>query len=147
VPKKPSNVIPIIHHQAVVQSTGEVLDVTMSARIGRRRRGKRKMYALMDLEALDELELSGAEWEVLHRIMRAVNPESNQAAIHIATLADDLKMAAPNVSRIMRELRARRIVFTLRQGHHRVNAHIMYRGSNADWDIATDTELEPVWAR
>lgn len=139
---------PITHHTAVVQSTGEVLDIAMSARIGRRsRKGKRKMFALMDLEALDQLELTGADWRVLRRVMRAVNPETNQARLSITEIGRDVEMARPNVSRIMHGLVDRRIVFMPRLGQWRVNAHIMYRGSNADWDIATDTEPEPLWSR
>jgi DNA-binding transcriptional ArsR family regulator len=137
----------MVTHQAVRQDTGEVFDLAMSARVGRRRKAKRKMYALMDLEALDELELTGSEWEVLHCIMRAVNPETNEANISISEIGDRVGVAPQNVSRSMKELRDRRIVFTLRLGTHRVNAHIMYRGSNADWDIATDTEHEPTWKR
>jgi len=105
------------------------------------------VYAMMDLEALDELVLSAAEWRVLHRIMRSVNVETNEARVSIADLGRELDMAPSNVSRIMRELRDRRIVYTLRLGTHRVNPHIMFRGSNQDWDIATDTEKEPIWER
>jgi DNA-binding MarR family transcriptional regulator len=131
----------------VVEETGEVVTLQMSSRVGRRKKGKKKMFALVDLEALAELELSAAEWRVLRRLMRHVNPETNQANVSLAELGEAVGMAAPNTSAIMRRLRARRIVFTLRRGTHRVNAHIMYRGSNADWDIATDTEPEPIWRR
>jgi predicted transcriptional regulator len=127
-------------YRGVVQSTGELIDVDAPAIRGRRRRSRRKVYAMVDLESLDQLELSAAEWRVLHRIMRAVN-------VSIAELGRELDMAPSNVSRIMREFRDRRIVYTMRLGTHRVNPHIMFRGSNQDWDIATDTEPEPVWVR
>lgn len=144
---KPSNVIPLTHHSAVVQSTGEVLDLTMSARVGKRRKAKRKMYALMDLESLAQLQLRTSQWRVLTRLMRAVNPEDNQARISLTEIGEDIGMARSNVSRVMRELVDRQIVFMVRLGQWRVNAHIMYRGSNADWDIATDTDPEPTWGR
>jgi DNA-binding transcriptional ArsR family regulator len=134
-------------YRGVVQSTGELIDVDAPAIRGRRRRSRRKVYAMVDLESLDQLELSAAEWRVLHRIMRAVNVETNEARVSIAELGRELDMAPSNVSRIMREFRDRRIVYTMRLGTHRVNPHIMFRGSNQDWDIATDTEPEPVWVR
>lgn len=105
------------------------------------------MYAMVDLESLDRLELTGQEWAVLHRLMRAVNQETNEARVGIMEIATDLDLHAPAVSRVMKTLRERRIIETLRQGVHRVNSHIMYRGSNQDWDDATDTEREPLWRR
>lgn len=131
----------------VVRSTGEVLDVEVPVRKGRKRKGRKKVFALMDLESLKRLELTSQEWEVLTGIMAAVNPETNQAHIGISVLSSDLGIHQPNVSRIMKSLRERRIIQTIRQGVHRVNSHIMYRGSNQDWDDATDREKEPLWRR
>lgn len=105
------------------------------------------MFALMDLDALKQLQLTGAEWSVLHCIMRATDPENNQAPITVQQIAADCEMAEPNVSRIMRELRGRRVVTTLRRGIQKVNPHIMHRGQIDDWNTATDHELEPIWSR
>lgn len=128
--------------------TGEVLELSIAQPRGRKRRkGKRKMFALTDLESLALLDLTGAEWRVLTRIMRAVNPETNEARITQTEIAEELSMAQPNVSRIVKMLRERRILFALSASGYRVNAHIMYRGSNLDWDTATDNEVEPVWTR
>lgn len=145
--ERSDNVIPMTTHEAVNQATGEVLDLAMTALRGRRRKGRRKMYALVDLEMQDRLELTGQEWAVLHKIMASVNAETNEARITVAEIAERLGIAPSNTSRIMKTLRDRRIVKTLRGGVHRVNAHLMYRGSNQDWDIATDTEKEPQWTR
>lgn len=144
---RPENVIPMTTHKGVIRDTGEVVDVAMPAIRGRRRKGRRKMYALMDLEALDALELTALEWEVLTRIMRAVNPETNEANIRGVDIAADLGRGQPSIARAMGALRDRQIIFDIRPGVHRVNAHIMFRGSNLDWDAATDTEVEPVWTR
>lgn len=105
------------------------------------------MYALVDLEVLAQLELSSAEYAVLTHLMRHVNPETNQARVGLDEIADECGMLRPSVSRVMKALRDRRVVYTLRQGVHRVNPHIMFRGSNQDWDIATDLEREPIWHR
>lgn len=105
------------------------------------------MYGLVDLEMQARLDLTGQEFRVLHTVMAAVNSETNEAAIGVKQIAETLMIPAPGVSRIMKTLRDRRIIFTLRQGVHRVNTHLMFRGSNQDWDIATDTEREPQWER
>ena len=144
---KPKNVTPMTRYVGVVGSTGEVIDIEAPAIRGRRRRSKRKMYAMVDLEALRELELSAAEYAVLTHIMGAVNAETNEAAIMLSEVAAQLGIAESGVARTMKSLRDRNIVVTRRQGIHRVNSHIMFRGSNQDWDIATDTEKEPVWKR
>lgn len=102
---------------------------------------------MVDLEVLDQLELSAAEWRVLHRVMARVHPETNEAHITITELAHDCQMLRPNASRVMRDLRDRRVLYTEAQGVHRVNPHIMFRGSNQDWDVATETAKEPIWRR
>ena len=133
--------------QGVVRSTGEVLDVEFPATRARRRRGRRKVYAMVDLEVISDLELSGAEWRVLGRIMRAVHPETNLASVTARTIAEDLQLDESNVAKVIRALHTRHILETKTRGVHRVNPHIMYRGSNQDWDIATETYPEPIWRR
>jgi predicted transcriptional regulator len=141
-------VTPLAHYTGIVGSTGEVIDVVAPAVRGRHtRKGRRKVFAMVDLESLDRLQLTGSEWRVLHRIMRAVNPETNEARVVLTEIADEMGVKNPSVYRTMRELRERRIVVTRRQGVHKVNPHIMYRGSNADWDIATEYEPEPIWRK
>jgi DNA-binding transcriptional ArsR family regulator len=141
-------VTPLTHYTGVVGSTGEIIDVVAPAiRGGRKRKGRRKVYALVDLQALAMLELSAVEWAVLHRVMSSVATESNESRVQVQEIAADLEKTSPNVSRAMRELRARRIITTRRRGVHKVNSHIMFRGSNQDWDIATESEKEPVWSR
>lgn len=105
------------------------------------------MYAMVDLESLNQLQLSGSEWRVLTRVMRSVNPETNEARVTVTEVASDCGMARPNASRVIRRLRDRRIIYTEAQGVHRVNPHIMFRGSNLDWDVATETAKEPIWRR
>jgi hypothetical protein len=145
--KRPDNVTPMVRYQAVNRDTGEVTDIDGPAFRRGKKRGRRRMFALIDLEAQARLELTGQEWAVLHVIMRAVNAETNEARIGREEIAADLGVAAPNVTRVMRTLRDRRIITTLRQGVHRVNAHLMFRGSAQDWDTITETEREPQWKR
>lgn len=144
---KPSNVIPLQIHQGLNHATGEVIDVAMPATRGRRRKGRRKVFAMVDVESLNQLELTGFEWRVLHAIMARVNVETNWSKFAVIELARELGVVSPSVSRALRELRDRRIVETLGSGTHRVNPHIMFRGSNQDWDTATDTHPEPIWRR
>lgn len=147
MPKEPHNIVPLARYRGTNAATGEEIDIDAPAVRGRRRRGRRKVYALVDIEMQARLELTGQEWRVLHTIMASVNAETNEARVAIAEIAERLDIPSSNVSRIMKTLRDRRIVFTLRQGVHRVNTHLMFRGSNQDWDIATDTEKEPQWER
>lgn len=105
------------------------------------------MYALVDLEMQARLELTGQEWTILHHIMAAVNGESNEAKITVGDIARELDIVQPTVSRVIKHLRDRRVIFSIDARTHRVNTHLMFRGSNQDWDIATETEREPVWAR
>lgn len=138
---------PLTRYRGIVESTGEVIDIDAPAVRGRRRRGKRRPFALVDLASLDRLELSALEWRVLHRIMRAVNPETNEANIYQAEIAEDLGVPHPSVSRAYRTLCDRRVVFRLRRGVHRVNTNIMFRGSTQDWNTISTTEKEPLWRR
>lgn len=134
-------------HQGINHATGEIIDVAMPATRGRRRKGRRKVFAMVDLEALDQLELTGFEWRVLHAVMRRVDVETNWSHFTVVGLARALGVASPSISRVLRELRGRRIVETLEPGIHRVNPHIAFRGSNQDWDTATDSHPEPLWRR
>lgn len=146
-PAKPGNVTPITTRQGVIQSTGEVVDVEFPATRGRRRVSRRKSYAMVDLDALDQLELTGMEWRVLHRMMRAINQETNEVRIRGSELARDTGMDPASISHILSGFRDRRIIKTLRLGQHRINPHLVYRGSNQDWDTATEFHPEPLWRR
>lgn len=143
----PENIPPMTRYRGVVPSTGEVIDIDAPATRARRRNSRRKIFALVDLEAMNLLELTGREWSILHAIMRAMDPETNESRISLVEISESLGIAASAVSRAMNVLRARRIVFTLRRSVHRVNSHIAFRGSNQDWDMATDTERLPLWKR
>lgn len=147
MPKHPDNVTPLVTYEATNQRTGEVFDIEGPAFRRGKKRGKKRMFALMDLESLDRLELTGQEWAVLHKIMRSVNVDTNEARIMVGEIADTLGIAQPSVSRVLRTLRDRRIIKTLRLGVHRVNPHVMFRGSAQDWDTVTENEREPVWHR
>lgn len=103
------------------------------------------MFALVDLVALTRLELTGQEWTVLHRVMRGVNPETNEAPLSMQEIADDLEIHQASVARCFKVLRDRRIIFTLRRSVHRINAHIMFRGSTQDWETISAVEKEPLW--
>lgn len=136
------------HYTGIVGSTGEIIDVVApTIRGGRRRKGKRKVFAMVDVQALKMLQLTGVEWAVLHHVMAVVDMNSNEAAISVDELASQLGKDRSNVSRALRDMRERGIIVTRRRGVHKVNSHIMFRGSNQDWDIATETEKEPVWER
>lgn len=138
---------PTARYRAVIPETGQVLDIDGPQLRGRRRKGKRRAFALVDLLSLVRLELTGREWDTLHQIMRAVNPETNEAAITQQEMADYLNIRPANIGRTIKTLRDRYIITTLRPGVHRVNAHIMYRGSTQEWEINSASEREPLWRK
>ena len=145
MPRKPDAGIRSTTHLGIVRETGEVVDVEMPVLRGRKRRGKKRVYGLTDLESIARLRLHAAEWTVLNRIMAGLNGETNESSVTHALLADECGMARPNISRIMKTLTERRIIIPVRYGVYRVNPWIVYRGSNDDWTIATEPEEEPVW--
>lgn len=134
-------------YHAIIPETGEVVDIEGPAFRRGKKRGKRRVFALMDLDALQRLELTAAEWRVLHYMMGKVESDSNECRVARAEIATGLGVAPPNVTRVLQTLRARRIIFTYRYAVHRINAHIMFRGSVQDWETLTDTEPEPIWGR
>lgn len=138
---------PTTRYRGVVESTGEVVSIDAPAVRGRRRKGKRRIFALVDLAALDRLMLTGQEWTILHRLMRSVNPETNEAVITQAEIAEDLGFMPSRVGQVFKTLRERHIVFTLRNRVHRINYHLMFRGSTQDWEIVSASEREPLWRK
>jgi len=147
MPESHDNVTPMVRYQAIDRATGEVTDIDGPAFRRGKKRGRKRMFALMDVETFRRLDLTGQEWRVLHEIIANINADTNEARVSRAEIAERLDIAPPNVTRIMRNLRDRRIVKTLRNGVHRVNAHLVFRGSVPDWDTVTESEREPVWHR
>lgn len=139
--------VPTARYRAVIPETGEVIDIDGPQLRGRRKKGKRRAFALVDLLSLVRLELTGREWATLHQIMRATNPETNEAHIAQTEIADNMGIRRAGVARVFGTLRERNIITTLRPGVHRVNSHIMHRGSTQEWEIVSATEKEPLWRR
>lgn len=133
--------------EGVIQSTGEVVDISIAETRGRRKKGVRKVFALIDVNATAKLDLTPSQWRVLMQLIKAINKETGESRISTAEIARELGMASANVSRTLSELRARSIVQTERAGLHHVNPHIAFRGSADEWDDATDAAPEPEWSR
>lgn len=133
--------------EGIVRGTGEVVDISITEGRGRRKKGARKVFALIDVEATAKLDLTPSQWRVLMQLIRAINKETGESRVSTAEIAREVGMAASNVSRTLSELRARRIVRTITPGAHRVSPHIAFRGSADEWDLATDETPEPDWSR
>jgi hypothetical protein len=145
--KRHDNVVPITHIPAINRETGEVMDMEVLAKRGRKRSGRRRVFAMIDLEAMERLDLTGLEFKVLARIARAANAETNEAWITQEQIAHALGSVQPSVARAIRTLKERRIIFPLARRGYRVNPHILFRGAVPDWNDATDMEKEPIWTR
>ena len=144
---EPETEMPMTRFRGVVPSTGEVIDIDAPAARGRRRKSKHRVFALADMGALARLEMTGREWDFFWTVARHLNPETNEARITLSEIADNLGMQRQNASKMSTELRKRGILITLRRGVHRINAHLLFRGSNLDWDAVTISEREPLWRR
>lgn len=103
---------------------------------------------MVDTGVMSRLELSGGESRVLYALMAHV-PEKGGAEAHctLQEIADELEVSGPYVAKIMKALRARRIVTTLRTGKHHVNTWLAYNGDFDSWNAEAENEAEPVWQR
>lgn len=133
--------------EGVIQSTGEVVDISIAETRGRRKKGLRKVFALIDVNATAKLDLTPSQWRVLMQLIRVMSKETGESRITAAEISREIGMARPNVSRTLSELRARRVIATITTGAHRVNPHIAFRGAADEWDDATDAAPEPEWSR
>lgn len=144
---EPESEAPMTRYRGVIPSTGEVIDIDAPAVRGRRRKARRRIFALADMGALSRLEMTGREWDLFFAMAHALNAETNEARITIAEMAEHTGMQPSNAAKVIGTLRDRRIIITLRRGVHRINAHLLFRGSNIDWDAVAATEREPLWRR
>lgn len=130
-----------------VDETGQRVTMDVPRR-RKRKRGWRDHVSLLDVGVLNRLDLSALEYKVLFALMQFV-PEKGgtEARVSIAEIAETVGVLAPSVSRIMRDLRDRRIVRTPRNGVHEVNPWITYSGDFDSWNAETENWPEPIWLR
>ena len=104
--------------------------------------------ALVDLDVFMQVELTNAEHQVFTAIARHIPDRGGiQARIGVGEIAEMLSMKQPSVSRVIKDLLARRIIRRVRQGVWDVNPHILYNGEFAEWNDALAYWHEPIYVR
>jgi DNA-binding transcriptional ArsR family regulator len=135
-------------HGTVVE-TGQAVQID-APRKRKRKRGWRDSVAMIDLTAMNRLELSGGEYRVLLAIMSHV-PEKGgaDAKCTLQEIASEIGMALSSVSRSAKMLRERNVLLKRdrRQGRWRVSSWLMYNGDFDSWNAEVEKDPEPVWVR
>jgi CRP-like cAMP-binding protein len=116
----------------------------------RRARRKRRVgvsYVMVDTVSLTELETTISERRVLDCLLAHVDVGTNDIRLTTSLIATKTGMQVPNVSRALRSLRDRRLIFKLNVGLWRVSPWLAYAGEWKEWDKAAMDAAEPQWKR
>jgi hypothetical protein len=104
--------------------------------------------SMVNVEAMQRLQMTQVEARIFWCLVGHVPSRSGSVAfVQIGQIADETGIHRVDVSKTMKGLRDRRIIRTLRQGQHHINANIVFTGSFDDWNDADVLELEPIWHR
>lgn len=134
--------------KGVIDETQEPITVGIPKTQGRKKARKAKQMVMTNVLAMTRLEMTQSEAKVFWNLVSHIPTRSGTTAfVMIGQIAKETGMHRVDVSKIMKALRDRRIVTTVAQGQHRINANITYSGSFDDWNDADVDELEPVWTR
>lgn len=127
--------------------TGELLDargeIDLPKRRAKLRRGRARTFAMLDLERIHQLRLSGVEWQILMQLLATMNRETGQSRMQVREIGAELGMHESSVSRSLGNLIKRRIVFKEGQGIYRISAHLAFRGAGDEWDTAEHLQSAP----
>lgn len=141
------NVVSLRKYRGTVDDTGQQVSITVPRR-SRRKKGWREHVSLLDVDVISRLEMTGSEMRVLFALMRHVAEKGGtESRCTIAEVADEIGMKAPNVSRIMKDLRDRHVVRTIRLGYHEITPWLAYSGDFDSWNAETNLWPEPIWVR
>jgi hypothetical protein len=141
------NIVSLHTLKGSVDATGEAVTIVQPRR-SKRRKGWREHVSQVDVDNMFRLEMTGSEMRVLLCLMRHVAEKGGtESRCSIAEIAAETDMRGPNVSRIMRDLRERRIVNTVRQGYHDISPWLVYSGDYESWNAEASQWPEPTWVR
>ena len=142
------NVISIARLKGQVDETGQAVTVSIPRR--KKKKGWRERVGLIDLDAMNRLELSALEYKVLFAVMSAVPKTGGSVAfITVEEVARIVGSSRPSVNRTLSLLKERRIIMRDRgsSGRLRVSPWLMFNGDFSSWNVETESEEEPVWVR
>lgn len=119
-----------------------------SLRGGRRTRRVSMTFAMVDQMSVADLELSHLEHRVVSMLLSVADPaDAGRSSITVTRIALLLEIAQPNVSRVLRDLRLRRVVFKEGPALWRVTPWYAWVGNWKDWDKTAREFPEPEWKR
>lgn len=134
--------------KGVIDETQESITVGIPKNQGRKKARKAKRMSMVNIDAMTRLELTQSEARVFWCLVSHVPSRTGTVSyVMIGQIAKETGIHRVDVSKIMKGLRDRRIVRTIAQGQHHINANIVFSGSFDDWNDADVEELEPVWHR
>lgn len=104
--------------------------------------------SMVNVDAMIRLQMTGTETRVFWCLVGHVPSKSGTVAyVQINQIAEETGIHRVEVSKTMKALRDRRIITTVRQGQHHINANIIFNGSFDDWNDADVLERDPIWTR
>lgn len=123
--------------------------VTIEApRRRKRKKGWRDHVSMIDVGVMERLELSGGESRVFYCVLAHIPEKGGADAFVLAEeIAQRLGVSTSYVSKILRDLRDRRIVTKIRNGKYHVNTWLAYNGDFDSWNAEAENEPEPIWVR
>jgi hypothetical protein len=131
------------------KETGEVIEGDFSGLVPvqsrRSKSGRRVKFMLVDIEAMPRLQMSKGEWSLFWNVVMHTNPETGEARVATAELAENLGWLPANTSRSLGRLRDRNILLRERQGVWRVNPLLLSRKQVEAWRVDMDTAPRIDW--
>lgn len=104
--------------------------------------------SMVDMGVISRVELTGGELRVLFAIAARIPQKGGvEARCSVAEVAAACEMKPQNVSKIMKDLRGRNIIRTVRVGVHEITPWLLYNGDFDSWNMETDEWPEPVYVR
>lgn len=103
---------------------------------------------MVDNQVMMRLEMTGSESRVLWSICNHIPRSGGSTAfVLVSEIAKELGIAQSGVSKIIKELRRRRIIVSVRTGEHIVNPWILWNGQMDEWVDESEQWVEPIYSR
>lgn len=140
-------VVAMSTYRGKVVETDQAVEVRVPRR-SKRKRGWRMHVAMLDLDIIIRLELTGSEHRVLFGLASHI-PErgGTEARTSTTELAGELGISQQYVAKVLKDLKDRRIVRCQRQMVYEISPWLLYNGDFASWNMDAETWPEPVWRR
>ena len=139
--------------EGVNADTGEVIDIVgkLDQTAGRKHRTSERshqVFLLTDHPQMHRLDLTGSQWRIFWAVVGVMHKDSGSLArVNTGEVAKTTGMSTSQASTVLTSLVSRRILDRAGLGVWNVNPWLVYAGSAADWEAATDGHPKPEWSR